>query len=124
MQIRQYQQSEERETRGNSGRIFENRMRASCLTLTGGQNSEPLGYLRGNQFCIPLFLYDQMVQGENGLVVEMTVPEAVLVSPEGIARLMRDPAEYFLYAHIRQYQQSEGKGNEGEIQRVFRILEE
>ena len=51
------------------------------------------------------------------LVVEMT-PEAVA---EGILRLMRDPA---LYAHIRQYQQSEGKGNEGEIQRVFRILEE
>ena len=49
-------------------------------------------------------------------MVEMT-PEAVA---EGILRLMRDPA---LYAHIRQYQQSEGKGNEGEIQRVFRILE-
>ena len=62
-------------------------------------------------------VYDQMVQGENGLVVEMT-PEAVA---EGILRLMRDPA---LYAHIRQYQQLEGKGNEGEIQRVFRILEE
>ena len=45
-------------------------------------------------------------------------PEAVA---EGILRLMRDPA---LYAHIRQYQQFEGKGNEGEIQRVFRILEE
>ena len=49
-----------------------------------------------------------MVQGENGLVVEMT-PEAVA---EGILRLMRDPA---LYAHIRQYQQSEGRETRGKF---------
>ena len=29
-----------------------------------------------------------------------------------------------IFTAVRQYQQSEGKGNEGEIQRVFRILEE
>ena len=88
------------------------RFEGYCLTLTEARIL--------NRPCVATnfdVVYDQMVQGENGLVVEMT-PEAVA---EGILRLMRDPA---LYAHIRQYQQSEGKGNEGEIQRVFRILEE
>lgn len=88
------------------------RFEGYCLTLTEARIL--------NRPCVATnfdVVYDQMVQSENGLVVEMT-PEAVA---EGILRLMRDPA---LYAHIRQYQQSEGKGNEGEIQRVFRILEE
>ena len=88
------------------------RFEGYCLTLTEARIL--------NRPCVATnfdVVYDQMVQGENGLVVEMT-PEAVA---EGILRLMRDPA---LYSHIRQYQQSEGKGNKGEIQRVFRILEE
>ena len=88
------------------------RFEGYCLTLTEARIL--------NRPCVATnfdVVYDQMVQGENGLVVEMA-PEAVA---EGILRLMRDPA---LYAHIRQYQQSEGKGNEGEVQRVFRILEE
>ena len=59
----------------------------------------------------------QMVDGENGLVVDMTA-EAVA---DGIMRLLKDRA---LYDHIADYQSREKKGNYEEIEKVYRLLEE
>ena len=59
----------------------------------------------------------QMVDGENGLVVDMTA-EAVA---DGILRLIRDRG---LYDHIADYQSREKKGNCEEIEKVYRLLEE
>lgn len=59
----------------------------------------------------------QMVDGENGLVVDMTA-EAVA---DGIQRLLDDRA---LYAHIVDYQSREKKGNYEEIEKIYRLLEE
>lgn len=61
-------------------------------------------------------VYEQMVQGENGLVVDMS-PEAVA---DGIQRLLEDKA---LYEHIRQYQMSEKKGNTEEIEKFYQLIE-
>ena len=87
------------------------RFEGYCLTLTEARIL--------NRPCVTTrfdVVYDQMVEGENGLVVDMT-PEAVA---EGILRLMRDNA---LYDHIQQYQQTEKKGNEEEIEKVYRLME-
>ena len=88
------------------------RFEGYCLTLTEARIL--------NRPCVTTrfdVVYDQMVEGENGLVVDMT-PEAVA---EGILRLIRDRA---LYEHIYQYQQTEKKGNEEEIEKLYRMIEE
>lgn len=59
----------------------------------------------------------QMVDGENGLVVDMTA-EAVA---DGIMRLLEDRT---LYDHITDYQSREKKGNCEEIEKFYRLLEE
>lgn len=58
----------------------------------------------------------QMIDGENGLVVDMS-PEAVA---DGIERLIQDKA---LYEHIREYQSRERKGNEEEIKKFYQLIE-
>lgn len=60
-------------------------------------------------------VYAQMIDGENGLVVDMT-PEAVA---DGIIRLATD-AE--LYQHIKHYQEHEKKGNVEEIEKFYQLL--
>ena len=83
-----------------------------CLTLTEARIlNRPCVATRFDVVC------DQMVEGENGLVVDMT-PEAVA---EGIHRLIRDNA---LRDHIQHYLQSEKKGNEEEIEKIYRLVEE
>lgn len=61
-------------------------------------------------------VYAQMVNGENGLVVEMSA-EAVA---DGIERLMNDSD---LYVHIKDYQTREKKGNIEEIEKFYRLVE-
>lgn len=61
-------------------------------------------------------VYAQMVNGENGLVVEMNA-EAVA---DGITRLAADSE---LYRHIRQYQEREKKGNVEEIRKFYELME-
>ena len=61
-------------------------------------------------------VYDQMIDGENGLVVDI-IPEAVA---DGIQRLMEDRE---LYNHIVEFQKTEKKGNYEEIQKVYQLLE-
>lgn len=88
------------------------RFEGYCLTLTEARIL--------NRPCVATrfdVVYDQMVEGENGLVVDMT-PEAVA---EGIHRLIRDNA---LRDHIQHYLQSEKKGNEEEIEKIYRLVEE
>lgn len=88
------------------------RFEGYCLTLTEARIL--------NRPCVTTrfdVVYDQMVEGENGLVVDMT-PEALA---EGILRLIRDQA---LYAHIQQYQQTEKKGNEEEIEKIYQLIGE
>lgn len=60
-------------------------------------------------------VYAQMVDGENGLVVDMT-PEAVA---DGIQRLLEDRE---LYDHIVEYQSREKKGNKEEIEKFYKLL--
>lgn len=62
-------------------------------------------------------VYSQMIQGENGLVVKM---DAQAVA-EGIQRLMN---ERELYAHIKEFQMKEKKGNCEEIKNVYRVIED
>ena len=62
-------------------------------------------------------VYAQMVDGENGLVVDMT-PEAVA---DGIERLIKDKQ---LYEHIVNYQKQEKKGNYEEINKFYSLIEE
>lgn len=62
-------------------------------------------------------VYTQMIDGENGLVVEMNA-EAVA---DGIIRLATDPE---LYQHIKRYQEQEKKGNVEEIQKFYELLGE
>ena len=62
-------------------------------------------------------VYAQMVDGENGLVVDMTA-EAVA---EGIVRLATDSE---LYQHIQRYLTNEKKGNVEEIEKFYRLVEE
>ena len=61
-------------------------------------------------------VYAQMIDGENGLVVDMT-PEAVA---DGIARLASDTD---LYQHIKRYQEHEKKGNVEEIEKFYELVE-
>ena len=62
-------------------------------------------------------VYTQMIDGENGLVVEMNA-EAVA---DGIIRLATDLE---LYQHIKRYQEQEKKGNVEEIQKFYELLGE
>lgn len=62
-------------------------------------------------------VYAQMVNGENGLVVEMNA-EAVA---DGITHLSADSD---LYQHIRQYQEQEKKGNVEEIKKFYELMEQ
>jgi glycosyltransferase involved in cell wall biosynthesis len=62
-------------------------------------------------------VYDQMIDGENGLVVDMNAPAVA----GGIERLMNDAD---LYAHIKDYQMREKKGNIEEIQKFYRLVRE
>lgn len=61
-------------------------------------------------------VYAQMIEGENGLVVDMT-PEAVA---DGIQRLMEDKE---LYDHIVAFQKTEEKGNYGELKKFYDLVE-
>ena len=61
-------------------------------------------------------VYAQMVDGENGLVVDMTA-EAVA---DGIMRLAMDSE---LYQHIQSYQMSEKKGNVEEIENLYKLVD-
>lgn len=60
-------------------------------------------------------VYAQMIDGENGLVVEMNA-EAVA---DGIIRLATDQE---LYQHIKSYQEQEKKGNVEEIEKFYELL--
>ena len=61
-------------------------------------------------------VYAQMINGENGLVVEMNA-EAVA---DGITRLAMDSE---LYQHIKRFQEQEKKGNVEEIEKFYALLE-
>lgn len=61
-------------------------------------------------------VYAQMIEGENGLVVDM---EARAVA-DGIRKLMEDKA---LYDHIVEFQKQEEKGNYAEIQKFYTLIE-
>lgn len=60
-------------------------------------------------------VYAQMIDGENGLVVEMNA-EAVA---DGIIHLATDQE---LYQHIKSYQEQEKKGNVEEIEKFYELL--
>lgn len=62
-------------------------------------------------------VYAQMIDGDNGLVVEMSA-EAVA---DGIIRLATDQE---LYQHIKGYQAQEKKGNVEEIEKFYNLLGE
>ena len=62
-------------------------------------------------------VYAQMIDGDNGLVVEMSA-EAVA---DGIIRLATDQE---LYQHIKVYQIQEKKGNVEEIEKFYNLLGE
>lgn len=62
-------------------------------------------------------VYAQMIDGDNGLVVEMSA-EAVV---DGIIRLSTDQE---LYQHIKGYQVQEKKGNVEEIEKFYDLLGE
>ena len=61
-------------------------------------------------------VYAQMIDGENGLIVDMTA-EAVA---EGIVRLATDSE---LYRHIQSYQRQEKKGNVEEVEKFNELME-
>ena len=61
-------------------------------------------------------VYAQMINGENGLVVEMNA-EAVA---DGITRLAMDSE---LYQHIKRFQEREKKGNVEEIEKFYALVE-
>ena len=61
-------------------------------------------------------VYAQMIDGENGLVVEMSA-EAVA---DGIIRLATNLE---LYQHIKGYQEQEKKGNAEEIEKFYKMME-
>ena len=112
-----------------------------CFTLLGAQ-ANPYPYMKAADiyvqtsrfegYCLTLaearmlnipcvttnfdVVYAQMVDGENGLVVEMNA-EAVAA---GIIRLAADKA---LYQHIRDYLKAEKKGNVEEIEKFYRLVE-
>lgn len=87
------------------------RFEGYCLTLTEARIL--------NRPCVTTnfdVVYDQMIDGDNGLVVDMR-PEAVA---DGIIRLMKD---HDLYAHIQQFQKMEKCGNEEEIEKVYKLID-
>ena len=61
-------------------------------------------------------VYTQMVNGENGLVVEVNANAVA----DGIERLMTDQV---LYNHIKDYQSKEKKGNTEELKRFYELIE-
>ena len=61
-------------------------------------------------------VWNQMVQGENGLVV----PQAPVAVADAIERLLDNKD---LYNHIVDYQQHEKKGNAEEIRKFYRLIE-
>lgn len=61
-------------------------------------------------------VYAQMIDGDNGLVVEMNA-EAVA---DGIIRLATDQE---LYQHIKRFQEREKKGNVEEIEKFYALVE-
>ena len=61
-------------------------------------------------------VYAQMINDENGLVVEMNA-EAVA---DGITRLAMDSE---LYQHIKRFQEQEKKGNVEEIEKFYALVE-
>ena len=60
-------------------------------------------------------VWDQMVQGENGLVVSLE-PDAIA---DAIEKLLNDKE---LYNHIVTYQRHEKKGNIEEIENFYRLI--
>ncbi len=60
-------------------------------------------------------VWDQMVQGENGLVV----PQDPAAVADAIERLLNDKK---LYNHIVAYQQQEKKGNTEEIEKFYKLI--
>lgn len=60
-------------------------------------------------------VYAQMINGENGLVVEMNA-EAIA---DGIIHLATDQG---LYQHIKSYQEQEKKGNVEEIEKFYELV--
>ena len=60
-------------------------------------------------------VYAQMIDGDNGLVVEMSA-EAVA---DGIIRLATDQE---LYQHIKRFQEQEKKGNVEEIEKFYELV--
>lgn len=114
----------------------------NCFTLLGAK-SNPYPYMKAADiyvqtskfegYCLTLaearmlnvpcvttnfdVVYTQMIDGENGLVVEMNA-EAVA---DGIIRLATDQG---LYRHIKSYQEQEKKGNVEEIEKFYKLLGE
>ena len=112
-----------------------------CFTLLGAK-SNPYSYMKAADiyvqtskfegYCLTLaearmlnipcvttrfdVVYAQMVNGENGLVVDIDA-EAVA---DGIMRLATDPE---LYQHIKSYQQHEKKGNIEEIKKIYELMD-
>ncbi len=83
-----------------------------CLTLTEARML--------NVPCVTTnfdVVYAQMINGENGLVVEMNA-EAVA---DGIIHLATDQE---LYQHIKSYQEHEKKGNVEEIEKFYELMGE
>lgn len=62
-------------------------------------------------------VYTQMVDGENGLVVDMNAKDVAV----GIICLATDNE---LYEHIRHYQEREKKGNVEEIEKFYELMED
>ena len=113
---------------------------ADCFTLLGAKEN-PYPYMKAADiyvqtskyegYCLTLaearmlnvpcvttnfdVVYAQMIDGENGLVVEMT-PEAVA---DGIVRLAADKE---LYQHIKCYLEHEKKGNVEEIEKFYELV--
>lgn len=130
---------------GNSAPIeadIEKYQISDCFTLLGAK-ANPYPYMkaadiyvqtsRSEGYCLTLtearilnipcvttkfdVVFAQMVDGKNGLVVEMNARAVA----DGIMRLAEDSA---LYAHIKEYQANEKKGNVEEIQRFYSLLEQ
>ena len=62
-------------------------------------------------------VYNQMVPGENGLVV----PQDPVAVADAIEKMLTDNS---LYKHIVTYLQSEKKGNQEEVEKFYSLLEE
>ena len=62
-------------------------------------------------------VWNQMVQGENGIVV----PQDPISVADAVERLLNDKK---LYNHIVSYQQKEKKGNVDEIKKFYQLIED